>query len=244
MNLIVDVGNHQIKLAVFKKNSIVEHRACAPKSALKEVQELLKKYPLIKRGIVAASGSSPKDLLEFLNKQIGLFVLSHQAKVPYKNAYTTPATLGLDRVALAAAAAEQYPNKNVLVIDAGTCITYDFLDANNTYLGGAISPGLYMRYNALNHFTAGLPSLTPERQVELIGDSTNAAIHSGVIYGMLSEIQGFIARYKEEYTDLTVILTGGDLVFLLDHLKNGIFANSNFLLEGLNYLLELNTLHD
>ncbi len=244
MNLIVDIGNHKIKLAVFQGDNMLTAVSLSPKDATDKVKKLLVTYPDLSRSIVAASGQVPTELLQLIKNNLKVFVLSHTAKVPYINEYATPKTLGLDRIALAAAAASQYPKQNVLVIDAGTCITYDFVNNKNAYLGGAISPGLYMRYRALHEFTAGLPLLSPKEHNQLIGDSTFDAMHSGVIIGMIAEIQGFINRYKTQYTDLTVILTGGDLLFLLDHLKNGIFANSNFLLEGLNYLLELNTLHD
>ena len=244
MNLIVDVGNFKVKLAVFQENTLVSKSSIMPQTANSALEELLNKHPKIQRALIAASGSIPEGIVEFLESKLAVFVLDHAYQVPYSNAYKTPETLGLDRIALASAAVLNYPGKNVLVIDAGTCITYDFVTQDNTYLGGAISPGLHMRYMALNEFTAGLPLLEPLQHETLIGDTTATAMHSGVVLGMVAEIQGFIDRYKAQYADLTVILTGGDLLFLLDHLKNGIFANSNFLLEGLNYLLELNTLHD
>jgi type III pantothenate kinase len=144
-------------------------------------------------------------------------------------------------LALAAAATQQYPNTNTLIIDAGTCITYDFVDANAHYLGGAISPGLQMRYNALHHQTAQLPLLQPSDTNSYIGSTTDTSIHSGVVHGIVQEIQGVISTYSSDYLDLTVILTGGDANFLLKQFKISIFANSNFLLEGLNFLLDYNT---
>ncbi|MGB2316775.1 MAG: type III pantothenate kinase, partial [Flavobacteriaceae bacterium] len=142
---------------------------------------------------------------------------------------------------LAAAATQQYPNTNTLIIDAGTCITYDFVDANSQYLGGAISPGLQMRYNALHNQTAQLPLLQPSDTNSYIGSTTDTSIHSGVVHGIVQEIQGVISTYSSDYLDLTVILTGGDANFLLKQFKISIFANSNFLLEGLNFLLDYNT---
>ena len=134
----------------------------------------------------------------------------------------------------------KFPKKDVLVIDGGSAITYDFLSAENQYIGGSIAPGITMRYKSLHSFTAKLPLLEKTATIAKIGNSTEAAIHSGVIQGVTFEIDGVIHQYKDQYTDLTIILTGGDAHFLRDRLKNDIFANSNFLLEGLNYILELN----
>ena len=167
--------------------------------------------------------------------------LDSNTKLPFKNLYKTPKTLGVDRMALVSASVNQYPDSNVLIIDAGTCITYDFVNSEGEYLGGAISPGIKLRYQSLNNFTANLPLLEAEIPNGIIGDSTSQAIHSGVINGILRELDGIIAEYQKKYPDLTVILTGGDSNFLSNQLKNSIFANSNFLLEGLNYILEFNT---
>ena len=160
--------------------------------------------------------------------------------MPFKNHYTTPETLGVDRMALVSAASKSFKKENVLIIDAGTCITYDFLNDENKYLGGAISPGVEMRYKSLHTFTAKLPLLKKKMPQSFFGDSTEDAIHVGVVISVLNEIEGFISNYQKEYPNLRVILTGGDAHFLRDRIKNDIFANSNFLLEGLNYILETN----
>ena len=176
-----------------------------------------------------------------LKKLLNLTVVSTSMSLPFKNLYETPKTLGLDRIALIAAAADQYKKENVLVIDAGTCITYDFLNSKNEYLGGAISLGLTIRYEALHNLTAKLPLLKPDDSNFFIGNSTESSIHSGVINGLVNEIDGIIQQYQSTYKDLTIILTGGDTNFLSKRLKSSIFANSNFLLEGLNHLLKINT---
>jgi type III pantothenate kinase len=130
-----------------------------------------------------------------------------------------------------------------LVIDAGTCITYDFVDANDVYHGGAIAPGIRLRYESLHRYTANLPLLSVESlpfdehkqaQVNLIGSSTQESIHSGVVNGIVHEIDGFIDAYRAKFSNFIIILTGGDTDFLAKRLKNTIFANSNFLLESLN----------
>jgi len=134
----------------------------------------------------------------------------------------------------------QFPNVSRLVIDAGTCITYDFIDANNNYLGGAISPGIRLRYESLHNYTAKLPLLTIEKPEKLIGDSTQQSIHSGVVNGVAMEIDGFINANLDRNDNFIIILTGGDSVFLAERLKNTIFANPNFLLESLNQTFQYN----
>ncbi|NNK40613.1 MAG: type III pantothenate kinase, partial [Winogradskyella sp.] len=161
-------------------------------------------------------------------------------KLPFINKYETPKTLGVDRIALVSASVLHFPDQNVLIIDAGTCVTYDFITNDNNYIGGAISPGLSMRYRALNTFTAKLPLLNVQQPKSVVGKTTESSIHSGVVNGIVLEIDGVIDQYKEQFGDLTVILTGGDGKFLSNQLKNSIFANSNFLLQGLNYILQFN----
>jgi type III pantothenate kinase len=146
--------------------------------------------------------------------------------------------LGIDRLVLAAGATLFYPNQNRLVIDAGTCVTYDFVSADNVYLGGAISPGLRLRYQSLHQHTAKLPLLALEEATYFIGNSTEKAIHSGVGNGLAYEIDGFIEAYRASYSNFIIILTGGDAEFLAKRLKNTIFANSNFLLESLNQIFQ------
>tara|TARA_R110002124_G_scaffold99337_1_gene245324 strand:+ start:55015 stop:55743 length:729 start_codon:yes stop_codon:yes gene_type:complete len=239
MNLIIDVGNTLVKLAVFEQQIIQYKKVCIKKDFLSVLNEVAELYPDITNTMLAMVGTLTEHQLAQVEKLYTVSVLSNETKVPFQNKYTTPKTLGVDRIALVSAAAAKYPNKDVLIIDSGSCITYDFINSENEYFGGAISPGLSMRYSSLNTFTAKLPLLDVSLPKKLIGDTTAASIHSGVVNGVLYEIDGFISSYKANYSDLTIILTGGDAHFLRDRLKNDIFANSNFLLEGLNYILEL-----
>jgi type III pantothenate kinase len=160
------------------------------------------------------------------------------------NCYATPETLGIDRMVLAAGATLQFPNQNRLVIDAGTCVTFDFIDESNNYLGGAIAPGLRLRYESLHNYTAKLPLLALEDPKDLIGKSTAESIHSGVANGLVYEIDGFIDEYRVRYSNFIIILTGGDTEFLAKRLKNTIFANSNFLLESLNQTFQYKIKND
>ena len=240
MNLIIDVGNTLLKLAVFDADDIVYKKTCIKGEFLSVLSEVSKTYSSIENCIISSVGSFTKHQLRKLEDKYNTYVLTHETQVPFSNMYGTPKTLGVDRIALVSAAAVQYPSKNVLIIDAGSCITYDFINNSNEYLGGAIAPGVAMRYQALNDFTSNLPFLDTHKPKKIIGNSTATSIHSGVVNGVLYEIDGFIESYKSKYNDLTVILTGGDAHFLRDSLKSDIFANSNFLLEGLNFILEHN----
>ena len=186
------------------------------------------------------SEEAEKEITDLLNP----FFLSSETKVPFKNNYETPKTLGVDRIALAAAATKKYPQRNVLIIDAGTCITFDFINKKNEYLGGAISLGIAMRYKALHDYTSKLPLLEMHEVSNFIGTNTNASIHSGVVNGVLNEIEGVIKQYQKKYRDLTIVLTGGDTYFLAKQLKSGIFAHPNFVLEGLHTVLTYNLTND
>ncbi len=240
MNLIIDVGNTLLKLAVIDSDNLLHEDVTDKNGFSNALKSILKRFPKIDKCMLSSVGDFKKSERSVLKEKFDVCVLTHKTKVPFTNLYASPETLGVDRIALISAAAIQYPSKNVLVIDAGSCITYDFINANNEYLGGSISPGLNMRYRSLNYFTSNLPELDLTNPENIVGDTTSASIHSGVVYGLVHEIDGFIQTYKSNYNDLTVILTGGDAHFLLDSLKSDIFANSNFLLEGLNYILEHN----
>ncbi len=241
MNLIIDVGNTFVKFAVFKTSELRFKKAFKSEDFKSEYQMVRNAYPELQRAIVASVGKMKAELLEFIEADLDLLILDAGTPQPFQNAYSTPHTLGVDRIALVSASVAQFPDRNALIIDAGTCITYDFVNIENQYLGGAISPGIRLRYQALHNLTANLPLLDTNRPKDIIGNSTASSMHSGVIFGIIKEIDGVIDQYREKYPDLTVILTGGDAKFLSNQLKNSIFANSNFLLEGLNFILEFNS---
>jgi type III pantothenate kinase len=239
MNLIVDVGNTRIKSAVFEKDRLVEVVTSDKSDFLQKVNYLFEKYK-IQEAIISSVSNFSANSLNKLKSKVSVLELNSKTKVPFTNLYETPTTLGVDRIAIVAGAAQKFKNKNVLIIDAGTCITYDFLNKESNYLGGAISPGIQMRYKALNKFTDKLPELEKEIPEKIVGSSTNKSIHSGVIYGVLNEIKGVIEKYQSENELLTIVLTGGDTYFLAKQLKSSIFANPNFVLEGLNAILIYN----
>jgi len=236
MLLAVDIGNTKIKAAVFEDTVLAAKFVFTKLEATEYFKLIFEKYPTIAATIFSSVGEENAELLHLLEQQSRLFIISHNTFFPFTNKYATPETLGIDRIVLAAGAVLQFPSRNRLVIDAGTCITYDFIDKADNYLGGAISPGLRLRYESLHNFTAKLPLLSAELPEHFKGSSTNDSIHSGVVNGLLYEIEGFMAKYVEQYQDVTIILTGGDADFLAKRFKNTIFANSNFLLESLNNL--------
>ena len=239
MNLIIDVGNTRIKTAVFDDGKMVHNESLSNEIFVSETIKIIKKYHCT-NAIISSVGFINKSQIDKLRDEINLIELDYCTKVPFVNNYASPKTMGVDRIALVSSAISKYPNKNVLIIDAGTCITFDFINYEGNYYGGAISPGLQMRYKALHSFTEKLPLLEPVEKSELIGNSTETSMHSGVINGAISEIDGIINQYRKKNTNLTVVLTGGDINFLANRLKNGIFANPNFLLEGLNTILTYN----
>ena len=239
MNLVIDIGNTKVKVAVFELDTIITAVVCEEINLVKELKRISNQYA-IKRSIVSSVKDINEEYLEELQKLPFLITLNTDTPLPFKNLYATPSTLGNDRIALAAAAVCIHTFKNTLVIDAGTCITYDFINAKNEYLGGAISPGIAMRYKSLHQYTGNLPLLSKNEEFNIIGTSTKSSIHSGIINGISCEIKGVIAQYKQDFGDLTIVLTGGDTKFLSKQLKNSIFANQNFLLRGLNKILTFN----
>ncbi len=239
MNLIIDVGNTRAKVAVFEEDKIVYQHIFNKEKIITELQKNIEKYK-IKQAIISSVSSISEKTLEKIAQLVPLTRISAEMKLPFKNLYSTPKTLGVDRLALVFAAVLKYPNQNILIIDSGTCITYDFVTKQKRYFGGAISPGIKMRYKALHQYTAKLPLLEIKEPTNFTGNSSIESIHSGVVNGVIQEINGIIEQYKNKYLDLTVVLTGGDANFLSKQLKSSIFANQNFLLEGLNKILIFN----
>lgn len=169
-----------------------------------------------------------------------VFRMDHNVRLPFINAYKTPETLGRDRMAAVAGACRIFPGKNMLVVDAGTCITADFISADGIYMGGAISPGLEMRYRALHEFTGKLP-LVHHREFEtLLGTNTEESILSGVWQGILGELHYRIHEILKLHGDTSLLLTGGNGTLLANHLKYRIFAEPLLVHKGLLYCLELN----
>ncbi len=208
MNIAIDVGNTQIKVGIFDGETLIERTSFPAAEWSGQFNELSSRLS-IEKGILSHVSRLDPKVLEGVGDQFELLLLDQHTKVPFENLYSTPETLGVDRIALAAGAATRYSGQPTLVIDAGTCITYDFVNEKNQYEGGSISPGIAMRYKAVHSFTANLPKLSPENEIPERGDSTAKAIHRGILNGVIHEIDGIIGEYESKYANLTVVLTGG-----------------------------------
>jgi type III pantothenate kinase len=236
MVLVIDCGNTRIKSAVFENDTLLSTLVFENENLHFSIENSLKSHPKINQIVVSSVGKIEKSAFSVFVNPIKLFFLDRNAQFPFQNKYATPETLGIDRMVLAAGAVLCFPKKNRLVIDAGTCVTFDFVDDNNQYWGGAIAPGLKLRYKSMNDYTAKLPLLETQAPEKTIGNTTQESIHSGVVNGLCFEIDGFIDALKTKNENFIIILTGGDAIFLAKRLKNTIFANSNFLLQSLNQL--------
>lgn len=236
MNLAVDIGNTSVKLGLFEGEELKEVVTGA-----ESLPVLLSRH-LISHAIVSRTGEE-NDMGKALRaKKIHTLFLSSALKLPVEILYQSPETLGSDRIAGSVAARHLFPEHPVLKIDFGTCITYDLVNEQGQFIGGAISPGMTMRFQAMHHFTAKLPLIQPEKptEIELTGTDTATAIRSGVVHGIRTETEGIINEYRSRYMNLKVVSTGGDAPFFDALLKSEIFTRPYLVLEGLNRILNYN----
>ncbi len=236
--LVIEIGNTLSKIAIFADNTLlaVEKHETLTDSIL---EEFTQEYG-IDQAIVSNVTNAPAGFSLFKEQGVPLLHFTSKTPIPIENCYQTPDTLGADRLALAVAANSLYPNQNVLAIDCGTALTFDFVNCKNQYLGGAISPGISTRFKALNHFTAKLPLVQFNNDYPLIGTDTTNCILSGVLNGIINEVDGYIDAIRRTYSDVKVVFTGGESFFFDKKLKNTIFVDSNLLLFGLNRILTHN----
>jgi len=235
MNLTIDIGNTFIKTLVFFDTAPV-YRNVSRGLTSSYIDRLIREFP-IEKTMVSSVVDLNKTTLKNLKRLPRFEIFSRSTAIPIRNLYKTPQTLGNDRLANAIAGAFLFPGRNVLIIDVGTCIKYDFVNSKKEYLGGSISPGLDMRFKAMKQFTGRLPLVKAAEIHELIGKTTKEAMQSGVIIGMTEEISGFINRYKKNYKALKVILTGGDSKRFAGELKLSIFAAEDLVNIGLNEII-------
>ena len=204
------------------------------------VSTLFDKYPLT-RGIFSTVIDTDDEVIAYLKSKLEHFVfLDETVPLPITVQYRTPKTLGRDRLAAAVGANFLQPGTDLLVIDAGTAITYELVEASGTFMGGNISPRLTTRFRALNHFTKKLPLVVEQDEIPLIGTDTETAIQAGVVNGIVYEMDGYIEMLRLKYPNLLVFLTGGHSFYFERRLKNSIFADINLVLTGLNRILEYN----
>lgn len=236
MNLVVDYGNSLAKVGVFNQHELIEKRSFVSRDELKAFVQNFS----AENFILSSVADHQIPVMDWAHHIRRKYVLTALLPIPVNNLYATPHTLGVDRIAGVCGAWQKFPESNCLIIDAGTCITYDLLDKEGNYRGGGIAPGLRMRLQAMHSFTARLPLVEVVDKPPLIGDTTETCMQSGAINGMIEEINGIIHRYQQEFEALRVILCGGDGPFFENKLKEPIFALPELVLSGLNSILIYN----
>ncbi|MCH6199851.1 type III pantothenate kinase [Aquiflexum sp. LQ15W] len=234
--LVVDIGNTRIKAAVFEGDILLKE------FIFEDFSSFLNEFKSrdFEHAIISSVTYTEEQLLGLLD--FPFLFLSYKTPLPFKNMYTTPDTLGVDRKAAVAGGRNLFQDCPILAIDLGSCITYDFMDESDRYLGGAITPGLQMRFKAMSQLTARLPLVDFESGMEprFIGDSTVSCLRSGVFYGIQFEMRGFIREYQAQYHGLKVIICGGDSKIFESLTKDHIFVIPNLVLHGLNRILSYN----
>jgi type III pantothenate kinase len=234
---VLDWGNTRLKLGHFENQRLKKNWVF---SSIKDAANFVNDSNC-KHLFVSTVNDDHQSFRELLNKNVGLTFLDENTPLPFTNNYNTKATLGKDRIAAVAGAQVLYNGNACLVIDAGTCITLDYLDGEGNYWGGVITPGVKIRREGMHYFTKRLPLLTTvEEFPALIGSSTTACMASGIVNGAIEEINGFVDRFRKEKGSMNVILCGGDAKFFESSIKAPIFVVPELVLIGLNAILEYN----
>lgn len=242
LNLCIDWGNSRVKVALFDAaaDNIVETFNFSEDEATDAILHIVATHAPLK-GIISSVSDASMAVEQLLKEKLKAFItLDNNTRLPIMNAYSSPGTLGADRLALAVGAQNLYPGKNNLIIALGTCVTYNFVQKSGTFRGGAISPGLHMRLKAMHHFTDKLPEVKLDGELLLLGYDTETGLRSGAVFGIVAEIDGMVADFTAQYPDFNAILTGGDLPFFAGKVKSKIFADPDLLLKGLNLILKYN----
>ena len=235
LQLVLDFGNTSLKAFLFEEQELRAQTILS--SASIEAVLAFTGTAAVRAAILASVVDLPENFESSLRAHFPLLVAGKDTKLPFGNSYATPATLGFDRLAAAAAARQRFPGSPVLAIVAGTCITYNIIDGEGNFAGGAIAPGLHMRLRAMHEFTDKLPLVPLEGEHPLVGTTTETSLRAGVYHAALAETEGMIRRYAAAFPGLQTVIGGGDAAFLAEGLKNGIFARPNLVPEGLNSIL-------
>ena len=243
MNLCIDQGNSRTKVALFRENGSIAKHFIYKHFASAEVEQLCQLYT-IEDSIISSVVNIEPAVVNALTKHSRHFVLfDHNTPLPVKNQYATPATLGQDRLAASVGANAIYPNENILIIDAGSAITYDFVSEDGSFVGGNIAPGLKMRFTILQRMTKKLPLVEAEENeiLPLFGRNTRDAIAAGVIRGIVFEVKGYMRDLQEQIPHYKTIITGGNAPFILHGLQADVRFERHLVLKGLNQILLYNT---
>ena len=242
MNLCLDIGNTRTKAVVFDGRSMIKE-SLENDFRIDVIDTYQTSFPF-KHIIVSSSISLHKTDIDLLKKYGKLFLLNDRLPVPVKVDYETPETLGNDRIAAACGASQLFRNQNSLVVDAGTCVTYDFVDANGVYRGGNIAPGIDMRLKAMHEYTSKLPLIEKANTHNILGKSTEEALRNGAVSGVIFELEALLLRLMEDQKQINIILTGGNALFLAENVKKEIFVLPNLVLQGLNEILLYNLTYE
>ncbi|MEO6831401.1 MAG: type III pantothenate kinase [Chitinophagaceae bacterium] len=238
--LCIDWGNTLVKAAAMDATGeFLEMQTVMPEEAFATVSELLEKHQPRASIFCSVVVNQGEQLINLLKERTHFVELNLKTMLPIMNAYRSD-TLGMDRIAAVAGIHAEHPEKNNLVIALGTCVTYNFITKNGAFRGGAISPGLQMRLDAMHHFTDGLPQVPAEGDTLLLGYDTATCMRSGVVFGMAAEIDGMVEAFAKEYGEINAVLTGGDAALLARHIKSSIFADPKIILKGLYQILKHN----
>jgi len=238
VTLAIDIGNTRIKVGLFRENELVQKETWEVLD-LRAIKEIAYNQKI--QNVILCSVAEVSQTIEASFKEDFHYLqLTEKTPLPIKNLYQTPASLGKDRLAAVVGAYHFQPGKNCLVIDAGSCITFDLLNAKGEYLGGNISPGVEMRLKAMHHFTARLPKVERQQTKSFLGRNTKSALQNGGQLGAVLETKAFIDLCKQNFRTLQILLTGGDADFFAKRLKTKIFVHPNLVLEGLNKIMNYN----
>ncbi|MBU1820164.1 MAG: type III pantothenate kinase [Bacteroidetes bacterium] len=236
MNIVVDSGNTYSKIGWFSGDQLLRYKTRLTFDML--VAEV--RASDVSHLLFSSVSHEADEFRALIQPNVPVLTLDSDTPVPITKEYGTPATLGADRIAAAVGAAGLFPEEDLVVIDMGTCITYDYVDRQGRFQGGIISPGMRMRFRAMHSFTQRLPLIEPEAAPELIGKSTRHAMLSGVMNGLAAEINGLVEAYRAHSPGSRVVLCGGDVPFFESLLKPPIFVVPELVLIGLNRILQHN----
>lgn len=240
VTLCFDFGNSRLKCGIFNDSNFVRE-VVLDDDSVESIEQLVQEFHPSK-SILSSVINHNAEIETVLANRTQFHKLSHTSKLNFTTATGKPETIGADRLALIAAAVHFYPGKNNLVIGLGSCITYNFVNQDNIFLGGGISPGTDMRFKSMNDFTAKLPLVKKEFNFPMIAYDTKTNLQSGVLAGISFEIEGFINYYNSRFGNFNVVLTGGDSGYFAQRVKNKIFADPNFLFKGLYAISETNNI--
>lgn len=231
MDLVLDIGNTRVKAGLFSGERLLLAAAMPPGDTA--AMEAFAARAPVERAVYGTVAGDHPPVLDALRKRLPVERIRPEGPLPIRTAYREPGTLGIDRLANAAAVAARFPGRAALAIGLGTCIVHDLVDAGGLHRGGSISPGLRMRAAAMHRYSAALPLVEPAAEAPLWADSTTGSLQAGIWNGVMGELERAIAAARAEHPGLAVVLTGGDALAPARALKSGIFAHPSLTLEGL-----------